>query len=148
MNFWLSALVSLFLLACAAGLMISHHRTWRRVQRRQPEAEELDYRRRQFRRRTQTSAMLGLLAVAIFVVQLIPGPPLLVLISWGVVLLVLGWIGLLAVVDIWATKHYFGRLRQTFLVEEAKLQAELRRIRVAGGNGKSRGNGRGSKGEG
>jgi len=140
-NIWLSILVSSFLLLCAVGLIISHHRTWCRLQQEQLGAEELDYRRRQFRRRMQTSAMLGLLAVALLVGQLISGPPLLVLLFWGAVMLVLGWVGLLALVDIWATKHHFGRVRQAFLAEEAKLQAELRRLKAAGGNGKARGEG-------
>ena len=133
-------MVSLFLLLCAAGLMISHVRTWRLFRRQDVAAEELDYRRRQLRRRMQTSAMLALLAVALFAGRLIltTGPPLLALIFWVGVLLVVGWVGLLALVDIWATKHHFGRLRQTYLIEEAKLQAELRRIQAARGNGKAR----------
>ena len=137
----------MFLLLCATGLMISHLRTWRRLQQGELEAEEFDYHRRQFRRRTQTSGLLGLLAVAIFVGRLIltTGPPLLVLIFWIGVLLVLGWMALLALVDIWATKHHFGRLRQTYLIEEAKLQAELRRIRAARGNGKANKNHRGPR---
>jgi len=146
MNLGSSALVSSFLLLCAAGLMISHVRTWQQVKRQQPETEELDYRRRQFRRRMQTSAMLGLLSIALFVGQLITGPPLLVVAFWGAVLLTLCWIGLLAVLDIWATKHHFGRMRQTYLVEEAKLQAELRRIRGANRNVKAKRNGRGPEG--
>ena len=119
--------------------MTSHVRTWRRVRQRGLEADDYDYRRRQYRRRMQTSAMLGLLAVAILVGQLAAlriESRIFVFVYWGGVLLVVGWVGLLAVVDMLATKHHFGRLRQTYLVEQAKLQAELRRIRAARGNGK------------
>ncbi|MBN2584051.1 MAG: hypothetical protein JXL80_13380 [Planctomycetes bacterium] len=133
-----SILVSSLLLLAAVGLMVSHLRAWRRAQEEPLEPEEFDFRRRQFRRRIQTSAMLGLLAVGLFVGQLIPGPPMLVVLFWGVVLLVLGWMGLLALADIWATKHHFDRMRQSYLVEEAKLHAELRRVRAVGGNGKAK----------
>jgi Na+/H+ antiporter NhaD/arsenite permease-like protein len=134
-----SALVSVFLLICTAGLMTLHVRTWRKAQRQELEADGLDYRRRQFRRRVQTSALLGLLAVAIFVGPFITGPPVVVFAFWGVVLLVVCWVALLAVVDVIATKIHFDRLREKYLVEQAKLQAELRRLQATRGNGRAAG---------
>jgi peptidoglycan/LPS O-acetylase OafA/YrhL len=138
MGIWSSVLVSLLLLLFAAGLMAMHVQSWRRLRRREPDPHEFDYRRRQLRRRMQTSGLLGLLAVAIFVGQWVTEPNLLGFLFWGGVLLVLAWVALLAIVDMLATKHHFARLRQTYLVEEAKLQAELRRIRATAGNGKLR----------
>ena len=135
MNTYLSSAVSLLLLLCAAGLMLLHVRSWRRAQEREMDAEETDYRRRQYFRRMQTSTMLGTLAVAVFVGQWLTRPPWLGLIYWGGVLLLLAWVGLLAVADMLATKHYFGRLRDDHLVERAKLQAELRRIKAARNDG-------------
>lgn len=120
--------------------MTSHVRTWRRVRQQGLEPDDYDYRRRQYRRRMQTSAMLGLLAVAILVGQLAAlqiESRIFVFGYWGGVLLVVGWVGLLAVVDMLATKHHFSRLRQVYLVEQAKLQAELRRIQAARSNGKA-----------
>jgi hypothetical protein len=38
--------------------------------------------------------------------------------------------------DIWATKRHFGRLRQDCLVEQAKLESQIRRIQAIRGNGK------------
>jgi len=137
-NVWSLFLVSLFLLLCATGLMLSHLRTWRRFRQQEPGSEERDYRRRQFRRRMQTSAMLGLMAIAIFVGELLTRrieSPWFRLGFWGGVLLVVLWVALLAVVDIWATKHYYQRLRQSYLIEEAKLQAELRRLQARRSNG-------------
>ncbi len=137
-NFWLSAAVSSLLLLVAVGLMISHQRTWQSARQQQLKADEQDFRRRQFRRRMQTSGMLAVLAVALFAGQLIPGPPLLVFAFWGGVLIVVIWLTLLALGDMWATKHYFGRMRQKYLVEQARLQAELRRIRTVEGNGRDK----------
>jgi len=137
---WTLTLVTLLLLLGAGGLIVSHVLVWRRIQRRRPEVEELDFRRRQFRRRMQTSTMLALLAAAILVGELAISQveSLWVrLVFWGSVLLVVLWVGLLAIVDIWATKHHFDRLRQSFLLEQTKLHAELRRIQAGLGNGKA-----------
>ena len=151
MNFWTSLLVSLLLLLVAIGLMLSHLHAWRRVRRRKSsadddtetklEAEEFDYRRRQFRRRMQTSTMLGLLAVAILVGQWLEsqtGSPLWELAFWGFVLLLVVWICLLALVDAWATSYHFGRIRQNHTMEQARLQAQVRRAQSARGNGRAK----------
>jgi hypothetical protein len=120
--------------------MTSHVRTWRRAQQLEFDPDDLDFARRQYRRRMQSSAMLGLLAPAIVVGQLVISraeSDLAKLSYWGLVVLVVGWVCLLAVVDIWATKHHFSRMRQTYLVEQARLQAELRRLQASRGNGKA-----------
>ena len=135
-----SALISLFLLLCAVGLMLSHFRTWRRFRQQDIEPEEWDYRRRQFRRRMQTSALLALLAVAIFVGEVLTRwieSTWFSLCFWSGVLLGVLWVGLLAAGDIWATKHHYDRLRQSYLIEKAKLQVELRRIQAKRSNGEA-----------
>ena len=141
MNIWHSVLVSLFLLTCVAGLIRSHRRTWRRARQSELEAEEFDYRRRQFRRRMQTSAMLGVLAVALPLGDLLANwveSNIFQAVYWGGVLLLVVWLGLLVLADVIATKYHFGRLRHAYLLEQAKLLVELRRAQVARGNGKAR----------
>jgi hypothetical protein len=119
-----------------------HIRAWRALGERasQMKPEELDFRRRQLRRRTQTSAMLGLVGIAMLVGRVLivwRAPPTLILVFWaGVVLLVL-WLGLLAVADMVATRYYFSRLRQSYRIEQARLQAELRRMQRTRGNGEA-----------
>lgn len=133
-------LVSVLLLLAAVGLMISHVRAWRAFQQQDLDPEEFDYRRRQFRRRMQTSAMLGLLGVALSVGYRLTvwlGPEIFVTVFWIAVMLVACWVALLGLVDIWATKHHFGRLHHNCLVEQAKLKAEIRRIQSVRGNGKA-----------
>ena len=127
------------LLLAAVVLMVSHMRAWRAARQKELDAEEFDYRRRQFRRRMQTSAMLGVLAVAMlvgYVLTLWLGSRVFALAFWSAIILVVVWTCLLALVDMWATKHYFSRVRNESLVEQAKLRAEIRRIQAFRGNGK------------
>ena len=139
MDIWSSVIFSILVMASAGGLLAWHVRAWRRAQGEALEPVHLDFRRRQYLRRMQTSSMLGLLGLAVLVGRLlmaIPLSPLAISIYWVIVLLVLAWIALLALVDIWATKHHFGRLRDHYLVEQARLQAELRRLKTTRGNGR------------
>jgi len=133
------ALISIVLLLVATALMISHIRTWRAFQRKGFDAEEFTYRRRQFYRRMQSSAILGILAVAIFAGYLLAlwlNSRVFVVAFLSLVMLAICWVGMLAAMDIVATKRHFGRLRENCLIEQAKLKAELNRIQAARGNGK------------
>jgi len=133
-------LVTTILLLAALGLIVSHVHSWRAFQLAELDEEELDYRRRQFSRRMQTSAMLGLLAIAMLVGYVLTqwlNSGWFAVIYWTAVMGVACWVALLALVDIWATKHHFDRLRHHCVVEQAKLQAELRRIQAVRGNGKA-----------
>ncbi len=134
-------IVSILLLVVAIGLLLSHVRSWRRFRQQGLDEQEFDYRRRQYRRRMQTSAMLAILAVAIpvgFVLTVWLRSGWFAAIFWCAVMLVACWVALLAVVDMWATRHHFGRLHYDCILEQAKLQAELRRIQATRGNGKAR----------
>jgi len=55
------------------------------------------------------------------------------------ILVLLVWVTLLAVADIIATKYYYGRVRHRCLMEEVKLQAELRRLQAARQSGGANG---------
>ena len=137
---WPIAGVSLVLLLAALGLLGWHIRAWESFRGRQADAAEYNYRRRQFRRRVQTSAMLGLVAVALGL-----GMPLTKWVAalwfglayWLVVVLLVVWMVLLALIDAWSSRIYYGRLRHQSRLEEIKLQAEIRRLRAAGGNGEA-----------
>jgi UDP-N-acetylmuramyl pentapeptide phosphotransferase/UDP-N-acetylglucosamine-1-phosphate transferase len=133
--------VALLLLLSAAGMMLSHLRAWRASQEEKLDPEDFDYRRRQFRRRMQTSAMLGIVGVAIligYILTLWLRSPAFTIVFWIAIILVLFWTCLLAVVDVWATKHHFSRQRDHCLIEQAKLRAEIRRMEAFRGNGKGK----------
>jgi hypothetical protein len=44
-------------------------------------------------------------------------------------------LAVLAVADMMSTRFYFGRLKHDYLIEEARLHAELRRLQRIRGNG-------------
>jgi hypothetical protein len=121
--------VSGVLLTVAVALLLWHVSTWRQFLRGEIDGRDFDYRRRQYRRRMQTSAMLAILAVAILAGYLLTDwlrSGLFAVIFWCAVMLVACWVVLLALVDVWATRHHYGRLHYDCMLEQAKLQAELR----------------------
>ena len=141
MVLWSSILVAVSVLLASGVLIHSHQRAWRTLQQRRSQLDpnEFDFRRRQLRRRSQTSAMLGLVGIGMLIGRLLivwPAPPLVVVVFWGGVMLLVVWLALLAVADIVSTRLYFSRLRQNYLVQQARLRAQLRRMEQARGNGK------------
>jgi hypothetical protein len=99
---------------------------------------EHDYRRRQYRRRMQASAIIGIVGIALFVgitfflgeQSLIPWVEDVVVIFtyWLAVVLITIWMALLALVDVWATRRYLNCIHENDLLEQTKLHAELHRL--------------------
>ncbi len=130
-------LFSACLLALVIALLALHVRTWRRVRREGADPAELRFGWRQFRRRMQASTMLGIVALAIPMGSLIPyreRPSLFVFFWFGVAMLVI-WVLVLAMLDMFATARHGLHTSRRNLVEEAKLRAQLDRHHLGGGNG-------------
>ena len=139
MEFLSTLFVAALILIAAAVLMIWHFRAWRDAQQSKLAPGELVFYRRQFRRRLQTSAVLGLLALVILAGEiLIPWlqSPVFFTIFLVAVILLVTWLMLLSVMDIWATRYHFGKLREKCLLEQTKLQAEMRLVQDRRKNGK------------
>ena len=125
------------MMVCALALMVAHVRSWRAQQAANLAPQEFEYRRRQFRRRMQTSAMLAVIAVCLPLgLWILARWPRVGVYFWGGVLVLVLWLGALALADIWATKLFYGKIRYDYRVEQARLEAELRRVQSARGNGK------------
>jgi hypothetical protein len=122
-----AAIVSLFLAAAAIFLVRSHVRSWRAARQQDLSPAEFDFHRRQFRRRMQASGWLGVLAVAILGGSVLRPGSLFVFVWFGIFLAVV-WVTILALADMVATRRHFDLVRHDNLVEEAKLQAEIRRL--------------------
>ncbi len=142
MNDLSSVAVALVLVGTSVVLIVRHVRVWKRLSSEELEERELNFRHRQFRRRVQTSAMIGLMGVAIAVGQVlfhVVNSAKFKGYYWIGVLLLLLWIMLLAVADMVATSAYYSRERSDLAVGHAKLQIELRKARERAGrrhNGK------------
>ena len=96
-NYLSSIVVALLLCGSSAALIAWHIRAWRRLQGTEIGAGERNFRRRQYRRRMQTSAMLGVLGVAIFIGQLLmiwTVSQLFLVIYWSGVVLLVFWVAL------------------------------------------------------
>jgi hypothetical protein len=78
--------------------------------------EEREFRHRQFRRRMQGSAMIGVLGVMLPLGDLIDSHPWRLAYA-GVMLSLVGWMVLLALADLVATRYHFHRVRQQLLSE-------------------------------
>jgi len=118
-------------IALGLGMLISHLRSWRRVQGQLAAGDERRHFRRRFLRRLQTSALLTLAGIALVVGQLISPRawPTLFVFFWCGVALLLAWVILLALADAAATRAYIGRLRSQRTAERSKLEQELMRIK-------------------
>ena len=127
-----SILMMVLLGGTSAALIVMHVRAWKRLALDQLDDRAASFHRRQFRRRMQSSAMIGLLGVAILVGQLLLDVvkwPNFNVFYWIGVLALLLWIVLLAVADMVATSAFYSRERTDFALQHAKLQAELRQAR-------------------
>ena len=113
------------LFAIAALLMLQHEFKWRKVQRTERDTREVEFARRQYRRRLQASGLIGAVAVAIAVSGWIEHPPL-VLFYWIGVVLIVVWILLLGLADWVSSYAHFQRIHKRQLAEHAALQAELK----------------------
>jgi len=129
----ITILFGLALSGIAAAMLVQHVRVWRMASRDTTlNAAERDFRQRQFRRRMQSSGMLGVIGLLIVVAQVLMSlrvAPWLSVGTWGIILILLLWLCLLALADILATQAYFGRQRQEVMLEQTKLRAQMRLLK-------------------
>ena len=121
-----------------AGLIARHVLSWRAAQRQPLDGEEREFRRLQFRRRMQASAMIALAGVGLACEPLVENAnsPWLLTIYTLLLIAILLWIVALALSDAVATRFHYGRERDDLAVKKVVLEAELlRRRNKTTGNG-------------
>lgn len=129
--FYVSAMLfPLAIILLAIGLFIGNVRTWR-IDRDREQGDERDFAQRRFRRRLQTTGMLIVLAIGLCLGQLIPWRehPSLFVLFWFIMLLILGWMVLLALGDLMVGRQHLARLTRERRIAEAQLNAELQRLK-------------------
>jgi hypothetical protein len=132
------AVASLAVASLSAALAWVHVEAWRRV-RAAPLADlERRFFARQFSRRIQVSMLLFVVGAGLFAGGLISPvrQPTLFVGFWFVLAVLLLWIVLLALVDVFASSVRHSRLYQEQVIARAKLEAEVRRKRDAQRAGK------------
>jgi hypothetical protein len=127
-----TSLFALLLLAIAAALIVWHLKSWRIAQRLPAESPERAFAWRQFRRRMQTSGILAILALAIFAGQFVRSPAWLGPYWLGVLLLVM-WVLLLALLDIFAIHKHYSPIRAEHRNQLAALEARMRQFEAPSG---------------
>lgn len=128
-------LFSLMLMAISVGLLWLHRRSWIAARQRDLDSEALEFARRQYRRRVQTSGLMVFIAL-VMLGSLWVRRPLLVLLLWGGVALLVLWTCILATADWLHTKWYYARLRDDNVAQRAALEAEMRRMLRHRSNGR------------
>jgi hypothetical protein len=134
---------AIVLAGAGAGFIAHHVRTWRR-QRERIDLSDEDYRyfRSQYYRRTQASAMMIVLAVAIVIgtnVISVEWHPQLYVYFWCGTVVLVAWMALLAIGDLWLVRRYAARQRGELLRARREIDRKLREL------AKSKGNGRGEE---
>ena len=127
---------SLVLVAMALGLLWLHRRSWLAARQLSLGEQELQFARRQYRRRVQTSGLI-ILAALVMLVSCCVERPLPTLLVWGCLTLLVLWISLLAAADWLHTRTYLHRVRDEQIAERAVLESEMRRLLRHRSNGRS-----------
>jgi hypothetical protein len=123
-----TCIVSLFLIGLSGVLLDLHRRSWRAIQQTESiSAGDLRFARSQYRRRTQASGTIGILGAVLGVYPLVPHAPLPITLYLFAITLACMAIMLLAVLDVWATRVNFQRLRSEQFATQIKLSRELGR---------------------
>jgi hypothetical protein len=119
---------SLVLMGLSGMMLDMHRRSWRAARQ---DAALTDRDRRfaqaQYRRRTQASAIIGVLGAAIGLepaVPLRPWPMFIYVVSLAAAC---GCVMILAAIDAWATRQNYSRLRSEQLAAQLKLARDLKR---------------------
>jgi hypothetical protein len=121
-----SFVISLALLGLCGLLLDSHRRTWRNSKN----SEEMPprdkrYALSQYRRRMQASGTIGFVGVAIGLGPVVPRRPEPMTLYLAALLAACAWIMLMAMLDFWATRQHYHRIRSERMTAQIRLAMEL-----------------------
>ncbi|MBI2480699.1 MAG: hypothetical protein HYV60_19350 [Planctomycetia bacterium] len=133
---WTHLVFAAFLVGASLLLLWVHQRAWSIHQLAGLDDTALDFRRRQYRRRMQASAMIGIVGFLVFI-SLGIIDALMTAVLWLVVLSLVVWMLLLAFADMVSSFFHYNQIRAQHIAEHATLQARVDRIRQREGNGQT-----------
>jgi len=132
---WTSIGFAVFLFAVCGGLLAWQFRCGRATRGHNLDEYTSDFLRRQRRRRTHASVLIGAVGLAVLGALWVK-KPLHAAAYWGCVTAVVLWMGLLATADMVSSRIYYRQVYNRQLAEQAALRAELDRLRRHKGNGR------------
>jgi hypothetical protein len=122
------AIISLTMLGLSGLLIDSHRRTWREA-RDSTTLSQVDkqFARAMYYRRTQASALVGLMGAAIGIWPIFDNQarPWALLFYTAILLTACAWSMALAMLDIWATRRHFQRKRMEQLKKQVQATVEM-----------------------
>lgn len=119
-------LFGLFLIALAAAMFFVHWRARHSAEQEAPTQHELRFAHVQYRRRARVCLLLAVVGVAIIAGAYMTHPALAAG-YWLCVVLLVVWIGWLALADLLGSHAHLRELRDDHLAQHAALRAELAR---------------------
>ena len=135
--------LSLALLLASALLFFWHWRGWKTTRDAETNEAERDYAWSQFRRRAQATAMMGVLSLLMLASLLLEFmSPWVFVIYISAMLALVGWVVLLALADMIATRQHYAHAQTKNLAEQARLKAEIYRLQEEAKGDRSSGNGK------
>ena len=121
-------ILSLTLLGLSGLLIDSHRHSWREA-RASAALSERDRRfaRSMYLRRMQASGMIGVMGAAIGIWPMVQGhqQPWRLALYTAILLAACAWIMLLAMLDVWATRRHYQRVRSEQLAKQLQLTVEM-----------------------
>jgi hypothetical protein len=123
---------ALLLVAISLSLLAWHWAAWRKVDHGGLSEREQQFSRRQFRRRTYASGMVGAIGLLMLTTQF--AEPTMSLALWLAILCAVLWLLLMAMIDWWSTRTYYGRDEVMNAVQIELLKKEIRKFQEEQGS--------------
>jgi len=124
---WRTIVFAILLVVLSLVLLAIHWAAWRKSDHGGLSDREQQFARRQFRRRTQISGMLGAIGLLMLTTQWVEEKTM-SLALWLAVLCAVAWLILMALIDWWATRTFYGRDEVLNTVQMEMLKQEIRRF--------------------
>lgn len=122
---WQTITFATLLVMLSLVLLAVHWFAWRKADHGGLGQREQDYARRQFRRRTQASGMLGAIGLLMLSTQWVDDEKMWAVL-WLAILCAVFWVILIALIDWWSTRAFFGRDEMLNTVQIELLKKEIR----------------------
>lgn len=124
---WSTIVFAILLVVLSLVLLAVHWAAWRKTDHGGLAAREQQFAQRQFRRRTLASGMLGAIGMLMLTTQFVEERTM-ALALWLAILCAVMWLMLMAVIDWWATRSFYGRDEVVNSVQMELLKKEIRRF--------------------